>query len=242
MDGGYAQILNRFQSRLAEMGVETLCNTQVHKIEANLRKVGLDTDSGKSLKFDSVVLTIPCTQIPDLCPQISPSEKNRFLNVAYEGVLCLTLILKRPLGVYYITNITDGWVPFTAVIEMTSLVDRKYFDGNSLIYLPRYMTQNDPYWKKSDEEVEEEFFTALESMYPEFNRDDVLSKKISSAGHVLPITSLKYSTELLPPTRISLKNVFVVNSAQIANGTMNVNEIIALANRKAKEVVDLLSQ
>jgi len=35
--------------------------------------------------------------------------------------------------------------------------------------------------------------------------------------------------------------VFVVNSAQISNGTMNVNEIVGLANRKAVEIIKMLS-
>jgi protoporphyrinogen oxidase len=239
LEGGYARILDRFQSRLEDIGVETLCRKQVRKIESNGRRVRLYADGGNLREFDSLLLTIPCSQIPDLCHQLSSSEKDRLLNVTYQGVLCLSLILKRPLAEYYITNITDAWVPFTGVIEMTSLVDKKYFDGNSLIYLPRYLIQNDPYWKRSNEEIVEEFLSALESMYPSFGRADVLFSKISKARYVHPITTLNYSRDLLPPTTTSLRNVFVVNSAQI-NGTMTVDETVGLANRKANEVANYL--
>jgi hypothetical protein len=34
----------------------------------------------------------------------------------------------------------------------------------------------------------------------------------------------------------SLENVFIVNSAQITNGTLNVNETILLAERALKEL------
>ena len=54
---------------------------------------------------------------------------------------------------YYVTNITDEWVPFTAVIEMTALVDRERFGGHTLVYLPRYLTQDSPVWEQSDEEL-----------------------------------------------------------------------------------------
>jgi hypothetical protein len=47
---------------------------------------------------------------------------------------------------------------------------------------------------------------------------------------------LQYSTDVLPSTNTSSEHLFIVNSAQIPNGTMNVNEIIGLANRKAKEI------
>ena len=240
--GGYAQILERFRTRLDEMGIEIVCQTQVSKIENNGNKVMLKTDTRKSLEFDLAALTLPCTLIPDLCSQLSASEKERLLEVTYEGVLCLSLILKKNLADYYVTNITDEWVPFTAVIEMTALVDKGHFEGNSLVYLPRYLTDNDPYREKGDAEITEEFIAALQSMYPTFTRDDVLFHRMSRANHVLPIPTTHYSTTLLPPTGTSLKNVFVVNSAQIANGTMNVNEIIALANIKAVEITDLLSE
>jgi len=49
--------------------------------------------------------------------------------VEYLGVLCASLVLKRPLSGYYVTNITDSWAPFTAVIEMTALVDPAQFGG-----------------------------------------------------------------------------------------------------------------
>ncbi len=160
--------------------------------------------------------------------------------MTYQGVLCVALILKKPLSGYYVTNITDEWVPFTGVIEMTALVNKNYFEGHSLLYLPCYLTTEDSFWKKSDEEIKDEFLTALEYMYQDFHRDDLLCFKITKANQVLAITTLNYSRELLPPTRTSLEHIFVVNSAQIANGTMNVNEIVGLANRKATQIANFL--
>jgi hypothetical protein len=54
------------------------------------------------------------------------------------------------------------------------------------------------------------------------------------------VTTLHYSDAVLPSTATSLDRVFVVNSAQIANGTLNVNETLALAERKATELGRLL--
>ena len=241
VSGGYATILDRFQRCLDNLGVEILCQTSVEKVSNETGGVVLETTKGRSLKFDNVILTIPCTAIPKLCPQLSTSEKKFFNEVTYQGVLCASLILRKPLAGYYITNITDEWFPFTGVIEMTALVDKENFGLNSLVYLPRYLAQEDPFWNKSNEEMQDEFLKALESIYPSFRRSDVLAFKTTRASHVLPITTLNYSTKLLPPTRTSLENVFVVNSAQIPNGTMNVNEIVGLANRKVQEIVHLLS-
>jgi hypothetical protein len=70
-------------------------------------------------------------------------------------------------------------------------------------------------------------------MYPEFRRSDVLEFRVARARDVLAISTLGYSETTLPPLRTSLANVFVVNSAQIESGTLNLNETVGLANRQA---------
>ena len=99
---------------------------------------------GSSLEFDAVILTVPCPQVTALCPELSPGERARLDSVVYQGIVCPSLLLRRPLRSYYVTSITDEWVPFTAVIEMTALVDRERFGGHTLVYLPRYLTQTSP--------------------------------------------------------------------------------------------------
>jgi protoporphyrinogen oxidase len=241
IDGGYATILDRFQKVLDGLEVQTLCQRPVIQVIDDNAHVKVKISRGETLKFDHVILTLPCDELPRACPQLSEDEKNRFEKVIYEGIICAALLLKKGLAGYYVTNLTDGWVPFTAVIEMTAVVDRAYFDGNSLIYLPRYVSAEDPFLKKQDEEIQEEFVAALERIYPQFKKGDIVTSKIVRAKNVLPITTLNYSKEVLPSVQTSLKRVFVVNSAQIANGTMNVNEIVGLANRKSKEIVEILS-
>jgi protoporphyrinogen oxidase len=239
--GGYASILGRVQQYLDRTGVETLCRADVEIVTNNKDGVHVQTRAGGTREFDRVILTLPSGDIPRLCFQLSPSEKQRLQDVTYQGVLCASLILRKSLAGNYITNIADQRAPFAAVIEMTALVDRANFDSNSLVYLPRYQSQDDPYWTKKDDEIREEWVSYLQTIYPQCQKEDVVSFNLTKASHVLPVTTLDYSSKLLPPVRTSLKNVYVVNSAQIPNGTMNGNEIVGLANRRAKEIAELLS-
>jgi protoporphyrinogen oxidase len=128
-----------------------------------------------------------------------------------------------------VTNITDD-APFTAVIEMSALVDKSEFGGNSLVYLPKYVAPDDAMFEKTDDEIKETFLAALEKMYAHFRRADVLEFKISRVRQVFALSTLNYSANL-PSMKTSLENVFIVNSAQITNGTLNVNETVALAER-----------
>jgi protoporphyrinogen oxidase len=113
---------------------------------------------------------------------------------------------------------------------MSALVDKAEFGGSALVYLPKYVAPDDELFEKTDKEIEELFLNALEKMYPHFERKDVTAFRISRVRQVFPLPTLNYSANV-PSVKTSLENVFVVNSAQITNGTLNVNETVQLAER-----------
>lgn len=238
--GGYATVLKRFAEVLREKGVEIRLNSKVLTAETQRRgdnKIVLDSETQDSrLKtqdsFDKIILTCPSNIAAKICPQLTESEPNKLTNIKYQGIVCASLLTKKSLSPYYVTNITDE-TPFTGIIEMSALVDKKEFGGNALVYLPKYVAPDDELFEKTDKEIEEKFLSALEKMYPHFKREDVLSFKISRVREVFPIPTLNYS-ENVPSVKTSLENIFIINSAQITNGTLNVNETIQLAEKFAE--------
>lgn len=192
-----------------------------------------EIDEGNENQFDQVILTCPSAVAARVCPQLTEEEKQKLENVKYQGIVCASVLMKKSLSRFYVTNITDE-TPFTGIIEMSALVDKKEFGGNALVYLPKYVAPDDELFEKSDAEIEETFLSALEKMYPHFTRKDVLAFKISRVRNVFPIPTLNYSTNL-PGVKTSIDNLFIVNSAQITNGTLNVNETVQLAERFFEE-------
>jgi protoporphyrinogen oxidase len=247
VDGGYDVVLRRFRERLEAAGVRFVCGSPAARVASSPGDAGegetwVELASGDRLLFDDVILTVPCGRAAALCPDLSAEERNRLAGVTYQGIACASVLLAKPLADYYVTNITEPWVPFTAVIEMTALVDRARFGGRALVYLPRYLTQADGFWQRTDAEIREEFLTALARMYPAFRREDVLAFSVARVREVLAVSTLHYSERCLPPVTTSLPGVYLVNSAQIANGTLNLNETVALANAKAAELLPLLTR
>jgi protoporphyrinogen oxidase len=236
VEGGYDTILARLEAELETAGIARRYGARVAQVAGDDAGVTLSLQGGEILRFDAVVLTVPCGQISALCPQLTDSERARLKGVTYQGIVCTSLLIKRPLADYYVTNITDAWVPFTAVVEMTTLVDRSTFGGNSLIYLPRYVTQDDPLWQRDDASVQQAFVAALERMYPHFRADDVLAWQVSRVREMLAVSTVGYSQNLAPPVATTIPHVFIVNSAQIVNGTLNVNETLGLAEEKLPEL------
>jgi protoporphyrinogen oxidase len=243
LPGGYARMLDAFESYLAEAGVEIRTSTPIHRVNGadNGGPAEVVFPNGKTETFDRIVLTCPSPLISRMCPDLSQDEHARHNGLRYQGIVCASVLLKKPLDRYYVTNITDDSIPFTAVIEMSALVDRKEFGGQSLIYLPKYVAPDDPLFAVSDEEIQERFVAALERMYPHFERGDVTAFRISRVRHVVALSTLKYSKQL-PPMRTSLPGVFAVNSSQIVNGTLNVNETIKLAEEAVAGVLNEVSE
>jgi protoporphyrinogen oxidase len=236
--GGYARILDRFAHHLQEAGVELKLNQRVERIDSAGDGVEVKLEDGSTLGFDRVVVTAASTLASKLVPGLSDAEHGLLQGVTYQGIVCASLLLKQPLAPYYVTNITDDWVPFTAVIEMSALVNRSEFGGNSLVYLPKYVAPDDPHFRLSDDELQERFVSALERMYPHFTRDQVLAFKVSRVRQVFAVSTLNYS-EQVPPVVTSVPGIYLVNSAHIVNGTLNVNETLALAESAIPQLVDV---
>jgi protoporphyrinogen oxidase len=195
--------------------------------------VRVDLEDGSREAFDQVVVTAAAPLASQICPQLTATEKRQLNRIKYQGIICASLLLKQPLSNFYITNITDHRVPYTAVIEMTALVPRKYFGDRSLIYLPMYVPSDAPEFKLTDDQVEHRFLDGLERMYPHFSRKDLLCFRISRVKHLLPIPRVNYSKDL-PDISTSIPGVHIVNSTHILNGTLNVNETVQLAEMVAR--------
>lgn len=235
--GGYAKILERFANVLKESGIDIQLNQRVANIQSDETGVKVTTTGGATMRYDNVVVTAPAPVVPSLCPDLSADEQNKLSSTQYMGVLCASVLLKSPLQGYYVTNLTDPGFPFTGIIEMTALVDPMEMGGKHLVYLPRYLTPDDPYVGYSDEAIEKEFMAGLKKAYPTVVDTDVMAFKISRVKYVMPIQTIEYSKNVLPFSS-SCSGVYLVNSSQIINGTLNVNETIALAERAVEGIVE----
>jgi protoporphyrinogen oxidase len=233
--GGYARILDRFEQVLRGEGVTIRLGQATRRAGRVEGGIEVETAEGREV-FDRLVMTVPAAVAARVCDGLSDAEKALLEGVQYQGIVCASLLLRRPLAGFYVTNITDSWVPFTGVIEMSALVDRAQFGGHSLVYLPKYVDPNDPAFDLGDDQIQEQFVSALERMYPGFGRGDLVSFRVSRVRHVFALPTLGYSRRL-PAMDTTIPGLHIVNSTHIVNGTLNVNETVQLAEREARRLL-----
>lgn len=227
VDGGYETVIDRLTAKLEKLGVTLKTGAPAKRIFAKDGGVAVETSSGTE-RFDRMVVTAPSDLACRVTEGLSASEVARHKGIIYQGIVCASVLLKRPLRNAYITYIADETVPYTAVIEMTAIVDRKHFKDRALVYLPAYVPSDSPLFDLSDDEIRTRFLASLKAMYPDLTDDDIEAFRVSRARQVLSITTLNYS-DGLPPMATAVPGLFIINSAHIVNAALNVNDTIKLA-------------
>jgi protoporphyrinogen oxidase len=234
LPGGYARFIERLAEVLRSEHVECVLGRPVREIIGTADgRVEVRADAESIRTFDEVVVTATAPLAIRMCPSLTSTEKNQWSQIQYQGIICASLLLKHSLSDFYITNITDEDLPYTAVIEMSALVDKAQFGDHALVYLPKYLSPDSPDFALSDADLQDKFLSGLERMYPSFRRDDVVRFQVSRVKHLLPIPTLNYSQKL-PSSTTSIAGLHILNSAHIVNGTLNVNETVQLAEATAR--------
>jgi len=231
LPGGYARVLDAYARALRAAGVTVMTGARVQAVTRADGGLRVTLDDGRALPFDRVVVTAVPPLAARLCPELHPYERERLEAVRYLGVVCASVLLARPVSGCYVTNLLDP-APFTGVIEMSALVDPKDLGGHHLVYLPRYLGSDDPFLDQPDEAVQAAFLPALLERFPHLGPADVQAFQVARARHVMALPVLGYS-RTVPRVRTSILGLFLVSSARIVNGTLNVNESVTLAERAA---------
>jgi len=238
VSGGYNVINEKFARHLIQIGVEFKLNSVVSLVEPK-ENGNIGIKAGDIVyEFNQVISTLSPSQSVNIAQSLPEYEKDKHRNVKYLGVICPSVLLSKAISPYYVTNITDTGTPFTGIIEMTALIDKKKeLKGKNLVYLPKYVNQDDSLFESSDTEIRKIFLGTLLKMYPQLSESDVLYFGVAKARVVFALPTIGYS-ESLPGIQTSIDNFFIVNSAQIINGTLNVNETIQVAESKLKEILE----
>jgi len=235
--GGYKKVIEMFKQKLLSEGVNVRTSYPAKEVSISSKgKPTIEFGNGAPQEFDEVIVTLPSGIAAKLCKGLSDAEVQKLNNVEYLGVICLAVLLDKPVSPFYITNITDTRFPFTGVIEMSALVDKKYLGGKSLVYLPKYVTSDDPLFKQPDDELRNYFLDNFKKMYPWLTDANIKFAGIARAKHVITVAKLNYS-EVLPGIKTSLPGVSIINTSHIKDGTLNVNETVRVAETKLEEIL-----
>jgi protoporphyrinogen oxidase len=238
VDGGYRKVIESFKQTLLNENVIIKTNCAAVKVNSSYAgKQQITLINNETEEFDKVIVTLPSPVSAKICTDLSTLEKQKLNDVEYLSVICVAVLLDKSVSNFYVTNITDSRVPFTGVIEMTALVDKKYLNGNALVYLPKYVVAKDSLFNQSDDDIKAYFINNFKKMYPSISDKNIKFVGVARAKHVITVAKLNYSN-FLPDIKTSVPNLYIINTSHIKDGTLNVNETVRVAETKLREILN----
>jgi protoporphyrinogen oxidase len=199
--GGYRTLAERLALRIEELGGKVLVDHPAERLTTHDGRVAAVVSNGEVFDCDSAVLTTPLPLSADLMagreargiesPAIAVAADGYIDAVrdieGYLGVVCVLLMLRRPLSEYYTLYLADDRLPFTAVIESTNLIDPALVGDRHLVYLPKYVDPSSEIFARSDDDIRDWFIPKLKEIYPNLSDDDILAAPVFRARHVEPL-------------------------------------------------------
>ncbi|NDJ85669.1 MAG: NAD(P)/FAD-dependent oxidoreductase [Chloroflexi bacterium] len=214
LENGYYTLIEAMANQAQDRGVDIRLDTAIDEIMIEDDRVtGLRTPDGEA-HFDVVISTLQSPILLKLIPHAPPQFQELLRKQEYLGVLCPMLIMKRSLIPYYVLNITDETIPFTAVVETTNLIDPKHVNGYHLIYLPKYIPWTHEMASWSDDKVRDEWLVYLKRMFPDFQEDWISEFLVHRARYVEPLRPLGTSDEI-PRVRTPVPGLYMGNTAMV---------------------------
>lgn len=237
LETGYYTVVEALAEICYQHGVRVELNTAVDKIIAEDGRInGLITQDGRMASHDLLISTLPSPILASLIPDGFDDFYQLLDQQEYLGVLCPLMILKKKLTPYYVLNITDESIPFTAVVETTNLIDPKYINDYHLVYLPKYIEPNSPLATLPDDEIKAMWMTNFKKMFPDFDESLIEEFIVQRARYVEPIRPLNTSDKI-PEIKTPIDGLYMGNTVMIYPDLGNGEAVTTFADKMVEEIL-----
>lgn len=237
LENGYYTLIEALARRCEAQGVAFHLRAPIEEIVIeNGRAVGVRL-GGVVEPYDAVISTLASPILANLLPEAPAGFRAMLAKQQYLGVLCPLLILKKRLLPYYVLNITDESIPFTAVVETTNLIDPQHVKGYHLVYLPKYLAPDNEMANWLDEQVKTEWMKHFRRMFPTFDEANIVDFIVQRARYVEPIRPMGTRHEI-PPVKTPVERLYMGNTVMIYPELGNGEAVTRFAAKVAEQVIE----
>lgn len=234
--GGWQNLADLTVDQLKEKGVRFEFSTKVKKISKQSGKFVLllaDSVRGQtSRQYDLVISTLPSS----IFAKLIDLEELRQPELVGLGAMTLLLRLRNKFlqdGTYWLNINEKNW-PFLAIVEHDNYMSSEHYDGESLVYVGRYLSAEHPDFTKSTEELLTDYEPYLNKLNKDW-RKNLIKAELTKATFAQPVSFVGHSRHL-PSVQTSLPGLYWVSMQHIYPFDRGVNYAIAKATQLAKHV------
>ncbi len=235
LENGYYTLIEGLARKCEALGVNFHLNAPIEEIIIENNKATGIKLAGTVLPYDAVISTLASPILSNIIPQASAAFRETLTKQQYLGVMCPLVILKKQLVPYYVVNITDESIPFTAVVETTNLIDPKYVKNHHIVYLPKYLAPDSPIATWSDEQVKTEWMKSFRQMFPNFDENDIEAFIVQRAKFVEPIRPMNTLGDI-PNIKTPVERLYMGNTVMIYPDLGNGESVTRFALKVVEEL------
>ena len=215
---GFAAITNELVKRIEAGSSEIKLKSPIESLQYNAESDTVNlTALGESVNYNKVLLTVPCKVADKLLTTYKHQNRNYFekLNsVDYLDAAILLFATDKPISEYYWHNINTANSPFVVFLSLTSLIGTDRFQGKHVYYIGDYIPREHQYMTCTEEELENQWFNSLQEMFPNFERDSVVEKKVYRFMDAQHIVDVGFEDKIVDH-KTPCPGVFLCNFSQI---------------------------
>lgn len=216
--GGFQIFSDALIDRLTELGVDIQTEVVIKSIENNEKgAVLVDLQDGSQRSYDRLVSTTPSHVFAGLIERsgsIEPGYLEQLRSIDYLGARLLIFSSSQSISDYYWHNINDLDLPFLVFIHHTKLIDPAAYNNHYIYYIATYTRHDSPLFTMDDDELEEQWFTGLQQIFPDFDCAQVREKHFFRFANAQHIVTTDYAAKI-PAYQTPLAHVYLANFSQI---------------------------
>ena len=214
IEGGSATVVDALGADFRQRGGRIVLGAPVEQIlfEGN-RATGVRV-GGETLPADTVISTVTTSRFRALAQGLDGAYMRGLERIPTIGIFCLFLRLRERVTPFFWVNTHDPRVPFAGMIEYTNLNPLPELGGDRILYVPQYLSADDPRYAQSDEDVLRSYTDALALINPAFDRRWVVFSAVFRDRFAQPICLTDYRTTT-PSIQTPVANLFLTDSCQL---------------------------
>ena len=234
IEGGSQMVLDGLGRDFDKRGGRIQLKADVEGILLESGRVSGVRVAGETLPADVVVSTVTTSRFQKLTPDFPQGAYlDGLRKIPTIGIFCLFLRLRESVTPYFWVNTSDRRVPFAGMIEYTNLNPLPELGGDRILYVPQYLSADDPRYSQDDEEVLRRYCDALAVIHPGFDRGWVTFSAVFRDRFAQPICRTDYRTST-PTIATPVPNLFLTDSCQLHPHDRTISGSFSLGKQAAR--------
>jgi protoporphyrinogen oxidase len=231
--GGFQALGQRLAESITGAGGKLLLGCRADRVDWESGRALLEVD-GRVQDFDAVVSTLTLPGFAKIAGD-GLLRHLPFAGLPYQGLICVAVVCRRRFTPYHQTWIADRSSPFWSV-EHPLAPGSETSPGCEVAYLKCSAPEHSERFRASDGSMIDQALDTLASLYPAFERSDVVAACVTRRPEVEPFWTLG-ARRRRPPVTLPATRVFLCTGAQAYPRRLGADSCVILARETAQRVL-----